>query len=112
MCFSGGSTDYTTGDNSEGFGGGVINNLPVALKLTLRRGVDDELYLDNLGSRIVEDSPTELKIKLYQGGEIVLVRTAAPVGPQAAIYCQGTWADPLVPAPRTSTIFGYAPLTG
>ena len=62
MCFSGGSTDYTT-YGSEGQSGGVVNNLPVALKLTLRRGVDDELYLDNLGSRIIEDSPNELKIK-------------------------------------------------
>ena len=79
------------------------------MKLTLRRGVEDELYLDNLGSRIIEDSPNELKIKPYQGGEIVLVRTAAPVGPQAAIRStvkRPDMVDPLVPAPRTrSTIF-------
>jgi len=67
MCFSGGSTDYTTGGNSEGQGGGVINNLPVALKLTLRRGVDDELYLDNLGSRIIEDSPTSSRSSCTKG---------------------------------------------
>ena len=46
----------------------------------LRRGGEGELYVDNLGSQIVEEDPKEtppeeLKIKLYQGGEIVLTRT-------------------------------------
>ena len=75
MSFSGGSS-WSGGDsiNSEE----MENNKDVALKLALRHGVDGELYLDNLGSRVIEDSPTELKIKMFQGGEYSLVRTSDP----------------------------------
>ena len=43
-------------------------------KLVLRRGADGELYLDNFGSRVLEESPGELRIELYQGGKIVLTK--------------------------------------
>ena len=43
-------------------------------KLVLRRVADGELYLDNFGSRILEESPGELRIELYQGGKIVLTK--------------------------------------
>ena len=88
MCFSGGShtvrkwikikrgsrrgrrKSTTTGRANE----------PTEWKPMLRRGGEGELYVDNLGSQIVEEDPKEtppeeLKIKLYQGGEIVLTRT-------------------------------------
>ena len=71
MCFSGGRNDFGSGGSSESC---WDDNPPGTWKLTLRRGGDGELYLDNLGSRIIEETTAELKIKMYQGGEIVLVR--------------------------------------
>ena len=52
----------------------VVPNTPYKHKLVLRRGADGELYLDNFGSRILEESPGELRIELYQGGKIVLTK--------------------------------------
>ena len=71
MCFSGGRR-YIEGSGESM--GEFVDNPPGTWKLTLRRGGYGELYLDNLGSRITEDTTAELKIKMYQGGEIVLVR--------------------------------------
>ena len=71
MCFSGGRR-YIEGSGESM--GEFVDNPPGTWKLTLRRGGYGELYLDNLGSRIIEDTTAELKIKMYQGGEIVLVR--------------------------------------
>jgi hypothetical protein len=53
---------------------GVRKYLPYTHKLVLRRVPDGELYLDNFGSRILEESPGELRIELYQGGKIVLTK--------------------------------------
>ena len=66
MCFSGGFRALKKGR--------VGPNQPYTLKLVLRRVADGELYIDNLGSRILEDSPAELKIGLHQGGKIVLTK--------------------------------------
>ena len=52
----------------------TVANAPYTLKLELRRGADGTLYLGNLGSHIMEDSPAELKIKLFQGGKIALIK--------------------------------------
>ena len=92
MSFSGGSGGVLLGEKQMGvdsngrslnpgiqktrFEPYIQENPAVAFKLALRRGVDGELYLDNLGSRVIEDSPTELKIKMFQGGEYSLVRTS------------------------------------
>ena len=46
-------------------------------KLVLRRVADGELYLDNFGSRILEESPGELRIELYRGSKIVLSKALA-----------------------------------
>ena len=76
MCFSGGRNSFQSGgvDTDGGNGYNFVDNSPGTWKLTLRRGGAGELYLDNLGSRIIEETTAELKIKMYQGGEIVLVR--------------------------------------
>ena len=52
----------------------VVQNTPYKHKLVLRRGADGELYLDNFGSRVLEDSPAELRIELYHGGKFVLTK--------------------------------------
>ena len=52
----------------------TVANKAHTRKLELRRGADGKLYLDNLGSHIIEDSPAELKIQLYQEGKIILVK--------------------------------------
>ena len=52
----------------------VVPNTPYKHKLVLRRGADGELYLDNFGSRVLEDSPAELRIELYHGGKFVLTK--------------------------------------
>ena len=83
-------TDVYIGDDGMSFSGGThseivrghgssslshdLENEPYPHKLVLRRVADGKLYLDNLGSRILEDSPAELKIRLYQGGTIVLTK--------------------------------------
>ena len=64
------------------FSGGIFNtrkgrvsmNPLYTHKLVLRRGADGELYLDNFGSRVLEDSPAELRIELYWGGKFVLTK--------------------------------------
>ena len=79
MSFSGGthleSRRQTTGmeGNTSSYTFTVEND-PYPHKLVLRRVADGKLYLDNFGSRILEDSPAELKIRLYQGGTIVLTK--------------------------------------
>ena len=83
-------TDVYIGDDGMSFSGGThleketkgarnsititVGNEPYPHKLVLRRVADGKLYLDNFGSRILEDSPAELKIRLYQGGTIVLTK--------------------------------------
>ena len=80
-------TDVYIGDDGMSFSGGThlhkhpgdkrartVGNETYPHKLALRRVVDGKLYLDNFGSRILEDSPAELKIRLYQGGTIVLTK--------------------------------------
>ena len=65
MCFSGGAHSTKKGMRA---------NTPYTHKLELRRVADGKPYIDNLGSQVIEDSPSELKIKLYQGGKIVLTK--------------------------------------
>ena len=83
-------TDVYIGDDGMSFSGGThleketkgarnsititVGNETYPHKLVLRRVADGKLYLDNFGSRILEDSPAELKIRLYQGGTIVLTK--------------------------------------
>ena len=71
MLFSGGTHEQSRGNNK---GTRVVQNAPYKHKLVLRRGADGELYLDNLGSRVLEDSPAELRIELYLGGKFVLTK--------------------------------------
>ena len=56
-CFSGGTHSTKKG---------IRANQPYTHKLELRRVADGKPYIDNLGSQVIEDSPSELKIKLYQ----------------------------------------------
>ena len=78
MCFSGGThlERRQIGRNRDESSSNSITisvgNQPFTHKLALRRVADGKPYLDNFGSRILEDSPAELKIRLYQGGTIVL----------------------------------------
>ena len=65
MCFSGGTHSTKKG---------IRANQPYTHKLELRRVADGKPYIDNLGSQVIEDSPSELKIKLYQGGKILLTK--------------------------------------
>ena len=78
MCFSGGThlekqRGYKSSSNMSCITISVENQ-PFTHKLALRRVADGKPYLDNFGSRILEDSPAELKIRLYQGGTIVLTK--------------------------------------
>lgn len=72
MLFSGGTHQKSGGTKIKG--AAVLQNTPYKLKLVLRRGADGELYLDNFGSRVLEDSPAELRIELYHGGKFVLTK--------------------------------------
>ena len=71
MLFSGGTHEESRGQNK---GTRVVQNAPYKHKLVLRRGADGELYLDNFGSRVLEDSPAELRIELYLGSKFVLTK--------------------------------------
>jgi len=73
MLFSGGTHQETRGTKKTKRAV-VVQNTPYKLKLVLRRGADGELYLDNFGSRVLEDSPAELRIELYHGGKFVLTK--------------------------------------
>jgi hypothetical protein len=41
----------------------AVANAPQKQRLSLWRGTDGTLYIDNTGSRVVSETPTELKIK-------------------------------------------------
>ena len=77
MRFSGGTHLHSFSGTGSGGSGGytdTVGNETYPHKLVLRRVADGELYLDNFGSRILEESPGELRIELYQGGKIVLTK--------------------------------------
>ena len=61
MLFSGGTRQVTEKKKSAVAGSVTRSvtrqNAPYKHKLVLRRGADGELYLDNFGSRVLEDSP-------------------------------------------------------
>ena len=62
-------------------------------RLSLWRGTDGTLYIDNTGTRIVSETPTELKIKNSIGFDMAYVRQGAP---PAGVVVQGM-AAPIAP---------------
>ena len=62
-------------------------------RLSLWRGTDGTLYIDNTGSRVVSETPTELKIKNSIGFDMAYVREGAP---PAGVVVQGM-AAPIAP---------------
>ena len=61
--------------------------------MSLWRGTDGTLYIDNTGSRVVSETPTELKIKNSIGFDMAYVRQGAP---PAGVVVQGM-AAPIAP---------------
>jgi hypothetical protein len=62
-------------------------------RLSLWRGTDGTLYIDNTGSRVVSETPTELKIRNSIGFDMAYVRQGAP---PAGVVVQGM-AAPIAP---------------
>ena len=65
----------------------AVANAPQKQRLSLWRGTDGTLYIDNTGSRVVSETPTELKIKNSIGFDMAYVRQG---GPPAGAVVQGT----------------------
>ena len=61
--------------------------------MSLWRGADGTLYIDNTGSRLVSETPTELKLKNSLGMDMAFVRQG---GPPAGVVVQGM-AAPIAP---------------
>ena len=64
-------------------------------RLSLWRGTDGTLYIDNTGSRVVSETPTELKIKNSIGFDMAYVREGGGA-PPAGVVVQGM-AAPIAP---------------
>jgi hypothetical protein len=60
-------------------------NYPWRARLSLWRGVDGTLYIDNIGSKVVSESPTELKVKNAGNREWIFRRAAGYVVPPATM---------------------------
>ena len=59
-----------------------VKNAPRKQRFSLWRGADGVLYLDNIGSRLVSETPSELTIKNAINLDLTLTRTVvAPVAP-------------------------------
>ena len=71
----------------------AVANAPQKQRLSLWRGTDGTLYIDNTGSRVVSETPTELKIKNSIGFDMAYVRQGAP---PAGVVVQGM-AAPIAP---------------
>ena len=71
----------------------AVANAPQKQRLSLWRGTDGTLYIDNTGSRVVSETPTELKIKNSIGFDMAYVREGAP---PAGVVVQGM-AAPIAP---------------
>ena len=59
---------------------GIINmpNQPQKQRLSLWRGADGVLYIDNIGSKLVRESPNEIEIKNALGFGLMWRRTTPP----------------------------------
>ena len=73
----------------------AVANAPQKQRLSLWRGTDGTLYIDNTGSRLVSETPTELKIKNSIGFDMAYVREGAGASP-AGVVVQGM-AAPIAP---------------
>ena len=73
----------------------AVANAPQKQRLSLWRGTDGTLYIDNTGSRVVSETPTELKIKNSIGFDMAYVREGAGASP-AGVVVQGM-AAPIAP---------------
>ena len=71
----------------------AVANAPQKQRLSLWRGTDGTLYIDNTGSRVVSETPTELKIRNSIGFDMAYVRQGAP---PAGVVVQGM-AAPIAP---------------
>ena len=71
----------------------AVANAPQKQRMSLWRGTDGTLYIDNTGSRVVSETPTELKIKNSIGFDMAYVRQGAP---PAGVVVQGM-AAPIAP---------------
>ena len=78
LALSGGmhnSTQHVGSYGDSGYGHSVttaVANAPQKQRLSLWRGTDGTLYIDNTGTRIVSETPTELKIKNSSSGGLFL----------------------------------------
>ena len=73
----------------------AVANAPQKQRLSLWRGTDGTLYIDNTGSRVVSETPTELKIKNSIGFDMAYVREGGGA-PPAGVVVQGMVA-PIAP---------------
>ena len=73
----------------------AVANAPQKQRLSLWRGTDGTLYIDNTGSRVVSETPTELKIKNSIGFDMAYVREGGGA-PPAGVVVQGM-AAPIAP---------------
>ena len=73
----------------------AVANAPQKQRMSLWRGADGTLYIDNTGSRVVSETPTELKIKNSIGFDMAYVREGAGASP-AGVVVQGM-AAPIAP---------------
>ena len=71
----------------------AVANAPQKQRLSLWRGTDGTLYIDNTGSRVVSETPTELKLKNSLGMDMAFVRQG---GSPAGVVVQGM-AAPIAP---------------
>ena len=55
-----------------------VPNQPQKQRVSLWRGADDVLYIDNLGSKLVRESPNEIEIKNALGFGLMWRRTTPP----------------------------------
>ena len=69
----------------------AVANAPQKQRLSLWRGTDGTLYIDNTGSRVVSETPTELKIKNSSSGGSA---STWPIGFNMAFIREGGGAPP------------------
>ena len=76
----------------------AVANAPQKQRMSLWRGTDGTLYIDNPGSRLVSETPTELKLKNSLGMDMAFVRQGgSPAGVvPAGVVVQGM-AAPIAP---------------
>ena len=70
----------------------AVANAPQKQRLSLWRGTDGTLYIDNTGSRVVSETPTELKIKNSSSGGSI--SSTWPIGFDMAFVREGAGASP------------------